>query len=168
LCGAAGQKTLFSVAMSSNDTTQRICYTSTYTHGLDDKRRVQIPARWRPAQEETELALILWKQNGPGNECVLVLPPERWAALVAPLTAMRFSDPDAEALRRSIGRDTEHLTLDKSGRVCLPERLAKAAGIEKQATFVGLLDSFQIWAPERYERVSSMDDSVAPRAINRI
>jgi MraZ protein len=158
----------FSSAMSSNETIESVYYTSCYKHGLDDKRRVQIPARWRPAREETQLAVTLWSKNGKGNECLLVLPPDLWALLVGKVKEMKFSDPKAEALRRLIGRDTDHLTLDKAGRICLPERLAKLAGIEKQAMFVGLLDRFQIWAPERYERVSPQDDGLAQEAIDLI
>jgi len=49
------------------------------------------------------------------------------------------------------------VTLDKGGRICLPEAMAKAAVIDKEAMLVGLVDRFEIWNPERYwPRVRSM------------
>jgi hypothetical protein len=38
--------------------------------------------------------------------------------------------------------------LDKAGRICLPEGMARAAGIKDEAVLVGLLDRFEIWNPE--------------------
>ncbi len=41
-------------------------YNSLYRHGVDEKRRVQIPAKWRPEKTGTELTLMLWpKERGP-------------------------------------------------------------------------------------------------------
>ena len=52
-----------------------LCYTSCYRHGVDDKRRVQVPAKWRPKEEEAEYTLILWPHDGQPDACLLVLPP---------------------------------------------------------------------------------------------
>jgi MraZ protein len=55
--------------------------------------------------------------------------------------------------------------LDKAGRICLPEAMAKAAGIGEQAVLVGLLDRFEIWSPERYELVKTSDAIMAQEAF---
>src|SRR5437899_3647770 len=134
--------------MPSEEPSEPVYYTSSYRHGVDGKRRVQIPAKWRPAQPEV-LTLVLWPKGTMPEACLLVLPPKEWQDLVQKLKAMPFADPKAEALRRLLGRKSDRVTLDKGGRICLPEGMAKAAAIEKEAVLVGLLDRFKIWNPER-------------------
>ena len=57
-------------------------YNSSYRHGVDEKRRVSIPAKWRPEAEGTELTVILWPKHAAGV-CLRVLPPEEMAKLKA-------------------------------------------------------------------------------------
>ena len=142
-------------------------YNSLYRHGVDDKRRVQIPAKWRPAEAEV-LTLVLWPKGTMPEACLLVLPPKEWEALVQKLKAMPFADPKAEALRRLLGRKSDRVTLDKGGRICVPEAMAKAAAIEKEAMLVGLLDRFEIWDPDRHETASAVDDQLLPEAFKLI
>ena len=100
--------------------------------------------------------------------CLLVLPPKEWEALVQKLKAMPFADPKAEALRRLLGKKSDRVTLDKGGRICLPEVMAKAAAIDKEAVLVGLLDRFEVWNPERYATASVVDDELLPEAFKLI
>ena len=153
--------------MPSNQTSEPIYYNSLYRHGVDEKRRVQIPAKWRPAQPEV-LTLVLWPKGTMPEACLLVLPPKEWEALVQKLKLMPFADPKAEALRRLLGKKSDRVTLDKGGRICLPEAMAKAAAIDEEAILVGLLDRFEIWNPERYETASAVDDELLPEAFKLI
>jgi MraZ protein len=151
--------------MSATVSSEPIYYNSFYRHGLDDKRRLQVPAKWRPANNNVEFTLILWPNGKMPDACLLVLPPEEWTTLAQKLKALPFSDPSAEALRRLLGRKSDRVALDKSGRICLPEGMAKAAGIEKEAVLLGLVDRFQIWNPERFESASAGDDQLMEKAF---
>lgn len=139
-------------------------YNSIYRHGVDEKRRVQIPAKWRPAEEGTELTLVLWPKAKEGP-CLNVLPPKQMAELMRGLEAMPNSDPNKGILKRFIGSGSEQVTLDKSGRICLPEAMAKGAGITNEAVLVGCLDRFEIWSPERHGRITASDAVLATEAF---
>ena len=153
----------------SNDSIEPIYYNSLYRHGVDEKRRIQIPAKWRPAEPEFQFTMILWQPRGPEREsCLLVLGPDAWRALVDKVKAMSYSDPNVQTLRRNIGKNSDRVTLDKAGRICLPEAMAKAVGLEKEAVLVGLLDRFEIWSPTQYEATSVLDDRSLPDAIKLI
>jgi MraZ protein len=153
--------------MAANVSSEPIYYNSFYRHGVDEKRRVQIPAKWRPADAGVVFTLLLWPNGKMPDACILVLPPDEWLLLVQRLKALPYSDPSAEALRRLLGRKSDRVSL-KSGRVCLPEGLAKAAGIEKEAVLLGLVDRFQIWNPERFESASAGDDELMEKAFGLI
>ena len=150
--------------MSSARTKEPTYYNSCYPHGVDEKRRVQIPAKWRPAEPGTELTVILWPQHNAGA-CLRVLPPSQMAKLNSDLDAMPNSDPNKVILKRYIGSGSEQVALDKAGRICLPEAMARAAGIKDKAVLVGLLDRFEIWNPDRYENVKAADAVLASEAF---
>ncbi len=130
-----------------------------YRHGIDDSRRVMIPAKWRPKDPSLVFTVLAWPLNG--EEFLLVLPPERWRVMLDKLKTKSLHDPRVATLERVIGATSAPLTLDKVGRFCLPENLAKLVGIEKEAEFVGRLDKFEIWSPARYATSVAQDKSLA-------
>lgn len=152
--------------MSAAVENETIYFSSLYRHGVDEKRRVQIPAKWRPEHPEMQYFLILWPHENVPQSCLLVLPPAEWRELVQKMKALPFNHPDAFKLRRLIGTNTAEVNLDRSGRICIPEEMAKAAGITKEAVLVGLLDRFQIWSAERYPDVQREDQKMATEAFN--
>lgn len=150
--------------MSDAPTNGPTYYNSCFQHGVDEKRRVQIPAKWRPEESGTELTIILWPKHQAGA-CLRVLPPSQMAKLKADLDAMPNSDPNKVVLKRFIGSESAQVTLDKAGRICLPEAMARAAGIKDEAVLVGLLDRFEIWSLDRHKNVKAADAAVASDAF---
>lgn len=149
--------------MDGNAQAPRTYYNSIYRHGVDAQRRVQVPSMWRPAKAGVEFTLILWPQSSEGP-CLRVLPPEEMAELMASIDAM----PNGErktALKRVVGSASVQVALDKGGRICLPDDMARGADIKNDAVLVGLLDRFEIWNPERYERVKAADAVLAQEAF---
>src|SRR5262245_56187104 len=142
--------------MEPNDTNEPTYYNSSYRHGVDEKRRLQIPAKWRPTKPGVEFTLVLWPKAKEGP-CLRALPPQQMAALMRDIDAMPNTDPNKVVLKRFIGSESVQAPLDKNGRICLPEEMARAAGITDQAVLVGLLDRFEIWSHQRYERVKASD-----------
>ena len=108
--------------------------------------------------------MILWPGSSAGT-CLRVLPPRQMARLAGDIDAMPNADPTKPVLKRLIGSGSEQVTLDKAGRICLPEAMANAAGIKKDAMLVGSLDRFEIWSPERYEQVKLADAVMAAEAL---
>ena len=107
---------------------------------------------------------MVWPKSKEGP-CLRVLPPKKMADLMNEITAMPNSDPNKSVLKRFIGGESCQVTVDQAGRICIPEELAKAAGITKEAALVGLLDAFEIWAPDRYQKVHNADAVMAQEAF---
>jgi MraZ protein len=150
--------------MSDTQTKEPTYYNSCYRHGVDEKRRVQVPAKWRPDKEGVELTMILWPKHQAGS-CLRVLPPLEMAQMMADIDAMPNGDPNKVVLKRFIGSESVQVSLDKAGRICLPDEMARAAGIKDEVVLVGLLDRFEIWNPTRYETVKATDAVMAAEAF---
>ena len=150
--------------MSSAPTKEPTYYNSRFLHGVDEKRRVQIPAKWRPEESGTELTLMLWPQHQAGT-CLRVLPPAQMAKMKSDIDALPNDNPKKGVLKRFLGSESVQVTLDKAGRICLPEGMARAACVKDEAVLVGLLDRFEIWNPARYENVKAADAVLASEAF---
>jgi MraZ protein len=128
-------------------------------HAVDESRRVMIPVKWRPKDPAVVFTVLAWPLDG--KEFLLVLPPERWRVMLDKLKMNSLHNPRVATLERVIGSTSAPLTLDRVGRFCLPEHLAKLVEIEKEAVFVSRLDKFEIWSPTRFEKARPQDESVA-------
>jgi MraZ protein len=130
-------------------------FISTVTGTLDSKGRVCIPASFRQ---------ILAAQNTPGvyicrsyseaalegfGQLLLDAVNERFAKL-DPLFSTEYDD---EAT--SLSPQTHLLTLDDQGRVRLPDEMIAHAGLKDQVVFVGMVQKFQIWDPQRFAPVEA-------------
>ena len=154
--------------MASSETkAEVIIYNGKFRHGVDLKRRVQVPARWCPSNPATELTVMVWTKHKAGT-CLRVLPPERLAELLGHINSLPAGHPDKSVLKRNLGLNSIQVAVDKSGRFCLPEEMAAAAGIGKEAVFVGLMDSFEIWAPQRVAGVQVVDQARLAGALDHL
>jgi DNA-binding transcriptional regulator/RsmH inhibitor MraZ len=145
-------------AASANDQ-----FVGSYLHGLDSSRRIMFPKAWRPDKWRQPFSFIPWPIGA--DRYLLALPPQRYAALVEHLLTRSLSDEDAASIERVIAGDTVKLILDRFGRLCLPEELARRAGIAGAGRFVGRFNVFELWAPGRLEAVSTDDRRVAAAAV---
>lgn len=150
--------------MSQNPKAEQIYYNSVFRHGVDDKRRLAVPARWRPTEAEAEFTLMVWPKHQAGT-CLRVLPAKEMAQLMDEIDRMPNSDPNKTVLKRFIGAESVQVMCDKAGRICLPPEMTAAAGIADEAVLVGLLDRFEIWSPERFAKVKAADAVLAPEAF---
>jgi len=151
-----------------NQAAPTVLYNSIYRFGVDEKRRVQIPAKWRPSEENFQFTLLLLPSSATKEHYLLVLPPEAMNTLLEKMKAMPYRDPKADSLRRLLGKNSDQAVMDKSGRIVIPEHMAKGAAIERDAVLIGSWDRFEIWNPERYEATSRVDDAMASEAFQLI
>ena len=87
----------------------------------------------------------------PLDQCLAAYPPHEWARLEEQLrTLPAFSKP-AKALTRLLTSRAIDCELDVQGRILLPAALRAAAGLDREALVIGVLNRFEVWAPDRWE-----------------
>jgi MraZ protein len=149
-----------------SEQSEPVDYTGHFRHGIDGSRRIMFPARWRPANSSIKFTILPWPIGV--EDRLLVLPPERWREMLMKLKARSLSDPRVAALEQEIAENAAQVTLDKVGRICLPEEMAKRAGIGSEAEFVGRLDKFEIWEPSAREAVRVNNKKLAAEVAKEI
>jgi MraZ protein len=151
--------------MESEKTNGPTYITGTFTHTVDEKRRLSVPAKWR--EFGTELALILWPKEKVGW-CIRVLPPKKWADLVQQIENMPSDDPNKTFLTRFIGRRAVQVSVDNAGRICLPPDMAERAGIKDKAVLLGMFNKYEIWNPALAEALEQGEEFQAQTAFTKL
>ncbi len=119
-----------------------------YTHAVDDKGRVSVPAKFRRMGDATDTFVAT---RGLGS-CLFLYPHGEWEKVLERL-ARRKARVDGDQRRHylQLMRHTAEVALDAHGRISLPAHLASIAGIDREVVFVGAGEVVELWDPDRYE-----------------
>ena len=129
-----------------------------FYHNLDDKGRLTVPARFRDDLSNGGAYIMQgFDQN------LLVLPGFSFDALSQRISKMSMTDPTARLLRRLLYSSANHVTVDNSGRVLIPQYLREAVNLDVQVVIVGNGEYFEIWSPEEW---SKQDDLLLDAQMN--
>ena len=123
-------------------------FNSTFPMKVDEKRRVQIPAKWRPDEPGAELTVVPW-ETAHGIS-LRVFPQTQFQKLIGKIETMPEGSVERDEMLRKVGRNSEQVAIDSAGRVTISEKMLKQAGVSTQAVLVGVVRVFEIWNPERF------------------
>jgi transcriptional regulator MraZ len=124
-------------------------FKGTYHYRIDAKGRLPVPPPFRRALsgsggEQVVLTLI--------DQCLAAFPAGEWARLEEQLRRMPTFSRPVKALARHLASRASECALDVQGRILLPPALRAAAGLSREALVVGVVDRFEVWAPETWEQ----------------
>ncbi len=122
-----------------------------YSHTVDSKGRVFIPAKYR---EELGSKFVITKST---DKCLSVYPMEYWNAYVAKIEAL----PTAQAvkIRRFVFAQACDVEQDSQGRALLSQSLRDYAEIKDNAVVIGLGSYLEIWSGENWSAASADVDA---------
>ena len=119
----------------------------TYSHSLDPKGRLIIPARLR---EELGDDFIITKNL---DYCLAVYPKEAWERFIQKIEELpKISSEPARRLRRFYFGTSMTMEVDKQGRILIPAGLRDYASLTKDVVLVGVDDHAEIWDAETWNR----------------
>ncbi|PIT86112.1 MAG: cell division/cell wall cluster transcriptional repressor MraZ [Candidatus Magasanikbacteria bacterium CG10_big_fil_rev_8_21_14_0_10_43_6] len=115
-----------------------------YAHNLDDKGRLAVPKKFR-----TTLAKGAVVTRGL-DDCLFLYTKEEWAKLAEKLAALPFSQANARAFARLMLAGAMDVSLDKQGRIILPDYLRAYASLKKEITVAGLYNRLELWDCDKW------------------
>lgn len=111
-----------------------------FTHNLDAKNRLFIPAKHRDQLGEN---FVITRNI---DKCLSVFSMEEWEKYTDKLE--QLPSTQAREIARFIYSNATDVQPDSQGRVLIPSELLAYAGIEKGAVVVGCGRHAEIWAEE--------------------
>jgi MraZ protein len=113
-----------------------------FTHTLDDKGRLTIPAKFR---EELEAGAVVTRGF---EKYLLIYTVEAFERLNARAETFSPTDPENRALLRFTFANASDSEPDKQGRVIVPPYLREYAGLMAECVIVGVGHYIEVWSKE--------------------
>ena len=91
---------------------------------------------------------------------MFAFPPEEWVAFKANIKANADLSAKGRQLSRMFFSMAFEATLDRQGRVLIPTKLARYAGLNRDVTVAGVDDRLEIWDTGEWNRyLTGADES---------
>ena len=111
--------------------------TGTYEHSIDAKGRLFIPAKLRE-----ELGVTFYLAMGV-DACLAIYPQSTWDRFTEKFSSLPMSQSKA---MRPLFANAAKCELDSQGRIVIPQKLRRYAGLDKDVVILGVNDRAEIWS----------------------
>lgn len=118
-----------------------------YTHNIDDKGRVTIPAKFRGMLAAGLVVTRGFDQN------LMLFPLDGWEEMAQRIAERPLSDEDVRAFRRRVFSGAVDLVPDRQGRIILPPYLREFASIDAEVVIAGMFNYVELWNQEAWAGV---------------
>jgi len=110
-----------------------------YTHTLDTKKRLSLPAKWR---EELGRKLVLTRGL---DTCLFVYPLPAWQRITDKVAQLPLGQADTRSFNRFFFAGAVEVEVDSNGRILVPDFLKEFAALKEKVVFAGIHDRVEIW-----------------------
>ena len=137
-----------------------------YEHTMDAKGRISLPARFREVLAELD-------PSGDGDrviltrtfqKCLVLYPLDQWLSFEQKVRELPQFDPAVQQLKRVYIAGATECSLDKHGRILVPQPMREMAQLERDVVWVGQLDTMELWSGSRWQ--TAVEDALQdPRGL---
>ncbi|TSC93596.1 MAG: MraZ protein [Candidatus Berkelbacteria bacterium Licking1014_85] len=116
-----------------------------YQHNIDAKGRLAIPKKFRKQLEGGAIVT-----RGLDN-CLFLFSTIEWKKIAEKLAQLPFSQSKSRAFSRLMLAGAMEVSVDKLGRILLPDYLRKFAYLKQKTVVAGLYSRIEIWDNEEWQ-----------------
>ena len=148
----------------SKSTSMPTVYAGEFRHAVDAKHRVTIPSRWRGKDGEEFFAV-----PDPAGNFLMILPPQEFDRVKSDVEANATISPaDRRKFIRRFYALAQLVSVDKQGRVLLPEDYCRRLGLEGEVVLIGSHSRMEIWNSQRWTAATAEEDEVFRRVAGEV
>ena len=125
-----------------------------YSHNIDSKGRVIIPAKFR--EQLGEHFMITKGFEG----CLFVYPMSTWEELAENLGKLPSNQKSARFLQRTFLSGAAEGEPDKQGKVLITQPHREYADLKKEVVIIGVSKRVEIWDSERWKSYTQSDEDM--------
>lgn len=120
-----------------------------YSHTIDAKGRVILPAKFR--EELGEHFVVTRGLEG----CLSVYTMDTWKNLSVAMKKLKASKENVRAFKRFVFGSAAEVEFDKQGRILIPGTLRTYADLKKDVTVLGTGEKIEVWNKEAYDEYAA-------------
>ena len=129
-----------------------------YNHTIDPKGRLSIPSKYREVLGDE--FVVSKGMDG----CLYVYANDDWKVFEGKRASLPLMSEEARQFARFFLSGAQPVTVDKQGRILMPQDLRDFAGLEKDVVLAGMGGRIEIWSLERWQ---ANNDSIDINAISK-
>lgn len=132
-----------------------------YTHTLDPKKRLSLPAKFRK-----ELGKTVVITRGLDN-CVSLYPLSTWKTMAEKLAELPMGQAGSRDFNRFMLSGAQEVDIDSAGRILIPDFLKDFAGLKTKVVLAGVHNRVEIWNEKSWgeytKRIQKQADALAEK-----
>lgn len=127
-----------------------------YYNTLDDKGRIAFPSKLKSILIEEEV----WVTKGMGGEkALLIYTLEEWEKTLKEFEELlSIYNPDTRKFYRMFIAPAQKISIDKNGRMQIPQSLREYAGLEKDCIFLGMNSMIELWDVKNFDEFNNASE----------
>lgn len=138
-----------------------------FTHAIDEKNRLVLPAKFRAfiSDPEDKKGLFVVASPVSGEHCLRLYTRTGWKLVEAKLRYEANKAKDPARYMRYFASRGEFAQVDAQSRVVVPQKLMDYAGLKKDVLMVGNVDWIEVWNVGEYRAATeSLDEEIGDRS----
>lgn len=120
-----------------------------YTHNLDRKGRLILPAKFRDVCKEYAVERFFLTRGL--DKCIFMFAEDEWRLQESKFRTMSFTKGESRAFNRMFFAGASDVVPDKQGRFILPPYLKEYADIRRETVVLGISNRIEIWNKENWQ-----------------
>jgi MraZ protein len=136
-----------------------------FDHTIDDKGRVSLPVKFREILRKYNDTIVITTFDG----CLYVYPHDEWIKFEEKIYDLPSGSREMRNFQRVLLAHATECTVDKQGRILVPNSLRTVASLIKDVVITGRIKHFEIWDRERFTQTIEQAQNNEPgEDISRI
>jgi MraZ protein len=123
-----------------------------YTHTIDEKGRLSIPAKFRHLLKK---GAVITRGL---DHCLFLYPRAEWEIIAKKLASLPISQKKSRAFARLMLAGAWSIELDSQGRAMVPDYLRSYATLNKHATVAGLYNRIEVWDEDKWHQYKTQTE----------
>ena len=128
---------------------------------IDEKGRLTLSAKWR-----SELASGVVVTRG-FDKCLFIFPQSKFDSIARELEEQGIASADVRMMARHLAALAEQAEPDKQGRIIIPQNLREFAGLNGEATVIGVVNRLEVWNPKTFKEINTKAETDADVVAER-
>lgn len=133
-----------------------------YNHTIDAKKRLALPVKFRG-----ELGSKVVVTKGVEN-CLIVWTEKNWEAESQKFSNLSISQTEARSVTRHFLASATEVSLDKLGRILIPDYLKKYSDLKKNVVICGLSNRLEIWDEAKWQNYSKDAEKGVEEIVSKL
>ena len=141
-----------------------ISFTGEYYNSLDQKNRLNIPAKFRKVLDPVNDRTFVITRGF--DQCLVLYPLQDWSQVESQLSKLSSIRGKHRSFVRSVTRYAISVQYDGQGRIQIPDTLLSYSSIKKETTVIGMIKKIELWDPSILSQLDAREDRIADKGFD--